>query len=237
VYFVLTGPVEVAFDMVSQFSMPGTNTPVAVRATGSVLVRVADPGLLISQFVGLPFDRVNDGLTQSVATSVERMLGKVLPRKVAMAGSHKAVTDSSARAPLIDELTSYNPAVGAVYGVEFLRFTTLEVISVGQNNFRPQEVSGWIGGGGDDEAASESTAKGPAPGSDPAMVPPPEVPPPVSVPDLPLLPPGSHVVVALADGLLHAAIVRQAAQGYYELEVGSTGQTLWVPMTQVTPQL
>ena len=34
---------------------------------------VADPGLLIAQFVGLPFDRVNDGLMHSVATSVERM--------------------------------------------------------------------------------------------------------------------------------------------------------------------
>jgi hypothetical protein len=242
IYFVLTGPVEIPFDMVSQFSVPGTGAPVAVRATGSVIVRVADPGLLIAQFVGLPFDRVNDGLSSSVSSSVERLLGKVLPRKVAMAGSHKAVTDAGARVPLIDELTSYNPAVGAVYGVEFLRFATLEIISVGQNNFRPVEVSGWIGGKGTDSAseAEESTAKGPAPGigSDPALMPPeapPDVPP--AVAEIPALPSGTRVLVALADGLLHAATVRQAAQGYYELEIGATGQTLWVPMTQVTPQL
>ena len=245
VYFVLTGPVEIPFDMVSQFSVPGTGQAVAVRATGSVLVRVADPGLLIAQFVGLPFDRVNAGLTSSVASSVERLLGKVLPRKIAHAGSHKAVTDSTARAPLIDELTSYNPAIGAVYGVEFLRFATLEIISVGQNNFRPVEVSGWIGGGKDDVA--DTIAPGPAPGegSDPAMIPPDSVaeiqlsdmivdnP----VVDMPILPAGTRVLVSLADGLLHAATVRQAAQGYYELEIGASGQVVWVPLTQVTPQL
>lgn len=236
IYFVLTGPVEIPFDMVSQFTVPGTTTPIAVRASGSVLVRVADPGLLIAQFVGLPFDRINDGLTTSVASSVERLLGKVLPRKVAMAGSHKAVTDPSARVPLIEELTSYNPAVGAVYGVEFLRFATLEVQLVGSNNFRPVEVSGWIGGKGDDEPASDETIQAPAAsvGSDPALVPP-DAPPPVA--EIPALPPGTRVLVALADGLLHAATVRQAAQGYYELEIGATGQSLWVQMNQVTPQL
>lgn len=241
VYFVLTGPVEVPFDMVSQFTLPGTGQACAVRASGSVLVRVADPGLLIAQFVGLPFDRVNEGLSQSVTASVERLLGKVLPRKVAHAGSAKAVTDATVRAALIEELTSYNPSIGAVYGIEFLRFATLDVISVGQNN-RPVEVSGWIGGKGDDSAV-ESTEKGPAPSperSDPALLPPPEAAPPViesSAPDIPILPPGTRVLVALADGLLHSATVRQAAQGYYELEIGATGQVLWVPLNQVTPQL
>lgn len=246
VYFVLTGPVEVPFDMVTQFTQPGTGQAVAVRASGSVLVRVADPGLLIAQFVGLPFDRVNDGLTNSVATSVERLLGKVLPRKIAHAGSHKVVTDASARAALIEELTSYNPAIGAVYGVEFLRFATLEVQSVGQNNFRPVEVSGWIGGKDDDEPGPTETGVAAGTGSDPALVPPAPATDaaaetlhaiPTSSPDIPILPPGTRVLVALADGLLHAATVRQAAQGYYELEIGASGQVVWVPLAQVTPQL
>src|SRR5690606_18087830 len=86
IYFVLTGPVEVAFDMMTQFPMPGSGQMVMLRAQGSVLVRVADPALLVAQFVGLPFDRVNEGLMRSVSSSVERMLGKLLPRKVALAG-------------------------------------------------------------------------------------------------------------------------------------------------------
>ena len=54
VYFVLTGPVEVPFDMVSHFALPGTVQQITVRATGSVLVRVADPGMLIAQFGRIP---------------------------------------------------------------------------------------------------------------------------------------------------------------------------------------
>ncbi|MBZ0234615.1 MAG: hypothetical protein K8M05_19945, partial [Deltaproteobacteria bacterium] len=95
IYFVLTGPVEVAFDMMTQFPMPGSGQMVMLRAQGSVLVRVIDPALLVAQFVGLPFDRVNEGLMRSVSSSVERMLGKLLPRKVAMAGTSAAVADPS----------------------------------------------------------------------------------------------------------------------------------------------
>jgi hypothetical protein len=29
--------------------------------------------------------------------------------------------------------------------------------------------------------------------------------------------------------------VRQHTQGYYELEIGATGDTVWVPETQVLP--
>ncbi|MEZ4400645.1 MAG: hypothetical protein R3B06_11535 [Kofleriaceae bacterium] len=153
VYFVLTGPVEVPFDMVTQFVIPATGAQVTLRASGSVLVRVADPGLLIAQFVGLPFDRVNDGLLASVAGSVERMLVKVLPRKVAAAGTVKVVTDAAVTAALADELSSYNPTCGAVFGVEFVRFADLSVQHVGAN-LEPQEVSGWIGGSASDDLAA-----------------------------------------------------------------------------------
>src|SRR5689334_17057632 len=40
VYFVLTAPVEVPFDMMASFAMPATGMPVTLRARGSVLVRV-----------------------------------------------------------------------------------------------------------------------------------------------------------------------------------------------------
>ena len=75
-FFVLTTPVEVAFDMVTGFVIPQNGQPVRIRATGSLQVRCADPGLLIAQFVGLPFDNVNDGVLRSVRRSVERMLAK-----------------------------------------------------------------------------------------------------------------------------------------------------------------
>ena len=172
IYFVLTGPVEVPFDMVTGFVLPGTGTQVTVRATGSVLVRVGDPGMLIAQFVGLPFDRVNAGLMASVGTSVERLLGKVLPRKIAIAGSPRAVTDPSMWAPLAEELSAYNPTTGAVYGVQFVRFASLEIAQVGPN-LQPIEVPQWAPTGTPPYAAPAHVA--PAP--------PPPPPPPVHVPD------------------------------------------------------
>jgi len=60
--------------MTTSFIIPTTGQPVRLRATGAVQVRCGDPGLLIAQFVGLPFDSVNDGILRSVSRSVERML-------------------------------------------------------------------------------------------------------------------------------------------------------------------
>src|SRR5687768_11672508 len=60
-FFVRTAPVDVVFDMTTGFVIPTTGQPVRIRAAGSLQVRCADPGLLIAQFVGLPFDHVNDG--------------------------------------------------------------------------------------------------------------------------------------------------------------------------------
>lgn len=223
IYFVLTGPVEVPFDMITQFPMPGSGQMMMLRAQGSVLVRVADPAMLIAQFVGLPFDRVNDGLMRSVSGSVERMLGKLLPRKVAMAGTAAAVADPSTWPALVEELTQYNPTVGAVHGVGFVRFKQLSITAGDHNGWNQGVVSGEL------NSSAESTEKGAAP-SNPELVPPP-------VPAGPVLPAGTRVLVALADGLFHSAIVRQALQGYYELDVGDTGETVWVPMGQVAPQV
>ena len=373
VYFVLTGPVEVPFDMVSHFALPGTVQQITVRATGSVLVRVADPGMLIAQFVGLPFDRVNYGLMSSVSASVERLLGKVLPRKVAHAGTPRAVTDPSMWPSLAEELSAYNPTTGAVFGLQFVRFATLEVNQVGAN-LQPQEVSGWIGGkeplhqvapvhqmapvhqvapvqdltaqlpptppappppapapvfagaitsssgavssgaitsssgavssgsiGGAITSSSGAVSSGsissgsissgsitsgsigsgsigiedttsdegivdltssasieiepepepePAPAARQASAPNLPLPSTPSSPTVspiggmpsPLLEPptyavGSRVLVALADGLLHSATVRQAMQGYYELDVGGAELPLWVPGNSVAPQM
>lgn len=221
VYFVLTGPVEVEFDMMTQFAMPASGQAVMLRAQGSVLVRAADPALLVAQFVGLPFDRVNEGLMRSVSSSVERMLGKVLPRKVALAGTVAAVADPTTWPALIEELTQYNPAAGAVHGVVFVRFNQLSVAVGDQTGWNQQAIQEW------QQATVESTERG-APPSDPALAPPPQV---------PALPAGTRVLVALADGLFHSAVVRQALQGYYELDVGDTGETVWVPMGQVAPQV
>src|SRR5262245_65835094 len=48
-YFVLTGAVEVPFDMLTQFLVPMTGQGIRVRATGSLQVRCIDPGLLVAQ--------------------------------------------------------------------------------------------------------------------------------------------------------------------------------------------
>jgi hypothetical protein len=214
--------VQVDFDMTTQFPMPGSGQLVMMRAQGSVLVRVMDPAMLVAQFVGLPFDRVNEGLMYSVASSVERMLGKVLPRKVAMAGTPAAVADPSLWPALVEELAQYNPTVGAVHGVAFVRFNQL-AITVGDQNGWSQPLQEW------QHSTAESTEKGAVP-SNPELVPPP-------VPPAEVLPTGTRVLVALADGLFHSAVVRQALQGYYELDVGDTNETVWVPMGQVAPQV
>lgn len=128
-YFVLTAPVEVSFDMLTQFVIPTTGQPVRLRATGSLQVRCVDPALLVAQFVGLPFDSVNEGVLRSVSRSIERMLARLLTRRVVMAGTPQAVTDPSMLANIVEELVAYNPAAGAVFGVELVRFGHLSIMA------------------------------------------------------------------------------------------------------------
>ncbi len=128
-FFVLTAPVEVSFDMVTMFIVPTTGEGVRLRATGSLQVRCTDPALLIAQFVGLPFDLVNEGILRSVSRSVERMLARLLTRRVIMAGTAHAVTDMQMHAHIIEELVAYNPAAGAVFGVELVRMGHLSILA------------------------------------------------------------------------------------------------------------
>jgi len=120
-YFVLTQPVDIAFDMVTAFVIPTNGTPVRLRSSGSLQVRCADPGLLVAQFVGLPFDHVNEGVLRSVRRSVERMLARLLTRRVVMAGTPAAVTEPGMLQGIVEELIAYNPTAGAVFGVELVR--------------------------------------------------------------------------------------------------------------------
>jgi hypothetical protein len=48
--------------------------------------------------------------------------------------------------------------------------------------------------------------------------------------------PGQRVLVPGPNGLMQSATVRQLLQGYYELEVGSSGETIWVPVGGVVPE-
>jgi hypothetical protein len=50
------------------------------------------------------------------------------------------------------------------------------------------------------------------------------------------VPPGGRVLVPGPNGLMQSATVRQLLQGYYELEVGSSGETIWVPISGVVPE-
>ena len=55
--------------------------------------------------------------------------------------------------------------------------------------------------------------------------------------EIPLkIPPGGRVLVPGPGGLMQSATVRQLLQGYYELEVGGSGETIWVPVTGVVPE-
>ena len=365
-YFVLTAPVEVSFDMITQFLIPTTGQGVRIRAIGSLQVRCMDPALLVAQFVGLPFDHVNDGVLRSVSRSVERMLARLLIRRVVMAGTPNAVTDPQMLQNILEELVAYNPAAGAVFGVELVRMGHVQIIAddgsrpwqqmqasaSGSNprlpaNGRPEpsnlletmrqvppapkpaappaasgpkhpraqsqpvEASGEIIIKSK-EKVSERTAKTTAPGHAAAAAPPPSpnaepapdphrvittpVPPPprragaievahgneeATVPevsavrgDIPSdsrptppqprgaimgigmthigsesvssgvtageitkkIAPGGRVLVPGPNGLMQSATVLQLLQGYYELEVGGSGETIWVPVNGVVPE-
>jgi hypothetical protein len=391
-FFVLTAPVEVSFDMTTMFIIPSNMQPVRVRASGSLQVRCSDPGLLIAQFVGLPFDHVNDGILRSVSRSVERMLARLLTRRVIMAGSPYAVTDPTMRPGIVEELVAYNPTAGAVFGVDLIRMGHLTIVADdGSSPYIALPDSDWSDGqplrappNGDtnrnhaahaaqlpahlqqhDNISLVETARG-RPGSDPSTRPitpqgvapypntpqgiapypntphgiapysvpahgtphpvsdsspeilpppalstaageirvrpgsqpdPPRLPPPPPVPrrahgvpsteDItqpgvqtpvpgmmrigvradatpieergaihsigvssigyaassvvsgeigPKVAPGGRVLVPGPNGLMQSATVRQLLQGYYELEVGSSGETIWVPISGVVPE-
>src|SRR4029079_15446277 len=52
----------------------------------------------------------------------------------------------------------------------------------------------------------------------------------------PKVAPGGRVLVPGPNGLMQSATVRQLLQGYYELEVGASGETIWVPVSGVVPE-
>src|SRR5215468_4961516 len=143
-FFVLTAPVEVSFDMTTMFVIPMTGQPIRLRANGSLQIRCNDPGLLIAQFVGLPFDRVNDGILRSVSRSVERMLARLLTRRVVMTGTPLAVTDPNMLGSIVEELIAYNPTAGAVFGVELIRLGHLAIVADdGATPYIPLPQNDW----------------------------------------------------------------------------------------------
>jgi hypothetical protein len=337
-FFVLTSPVEVSFDCATQFVIPTTGQPVRLRGTGSLQVRCADPALLIAQFVGLPFDHVNEGILRSVSRSVERMLARLLTRRVVMAGTPQAVTDPSMLANIVEELVAYNPAAGAVFGIEMLRmghlsiyaddgsmpWAALEHSGPGRNGETPRmpiqaphdaaiplletvratrsdskppqnkRAQSQSDTSGEIVVKSKSPTNPPplpslAKGSQPPVAPRkagavevpqhtdeitqpgvdiirtplpgsvkvPEPTPPKDEPrgsilgigmshigsggvasgEIPTkIAPGGRVLVPGPNGLMQSATVRQLLQGYYELEVGGSGETIWVPMNGVVPE-
>jgi hypothetical protein len=346
-FFVLTAPVEVSFDMMTMFIIPMTGLPVRLRANGSLQIRCNDPGLLIAQFVGLPFDRVNDGILRSVARSVERMLARLLTRRVVMAGLPLAVTDPGMLPGIVEELVAYNPTAGAVFGVELIRMGHLTIVADdGSSPYIPlprttewSEVPTHKGPGNGDlqrnyaaaaaaqiaqrhgEVSLVETSRGRPPShgeftarvhpleqSSPDITPPPSMiaqevirrarspqeealplpPPPygphnedITQPSTqppggmklaagsgqrlrdeprgailgvgmspighnpvtsvageigPRVSPGLRVLVPGPNGLMQSATVRQLLHGYYELEVGHSGETIWVPVHNVVPE-
>jgi hypothetical protein len=329
-FFVLTAPVEVSFDMTTGFVMPMNGMPVRLRASGSLQVRCADPGLLIAQFVGLPFDAVNEGVVRSVSRSIERMLARLLTRRVVMAGTPAAVTDGAMLAGIVEELVAYNPAAGAVFGVELVRMGHLTIYADDGSQPWPQDlgagagsngdlirraqhdlletvrshppppvveppppprtgnptgaVSGEIGARGSQppldphrvimspiprgevESQDEITQPGvdvvrtPPPGSLRTRTPSPAPPGAAQEPrgailgigtaaighaasgsiasgEIPSkMSPGQRVLFPGPNGLMQSATIRQLMQGYYELEVGSSGETIWVPVNGVVPE-
>ena len=356
-YFVLVAPVEVSFDATTSFLIPNTGQRVRLRASGSLQVRCSDPGLLVAQFVGLPFDSVNDGVLRSVTRSVERMLSRLLTRRVVIGNTPQAVTDPTMQSNIVEELVAYNPAAGAVFGIELMRMGHLSIqADDGSQPWDAMQQGRMPSNGGGPRAhpnppahpdiplletvraprpqsitmipsvprslgPAQTQASGeinlrplsepsaphrvlttplpgavPAPASVPRRALPVEVPEPDEITQPGLLAktpvpgtiraptstepegqasprgsimgigmapigqvssrssgssgssnvasgeiaqkvaPGARVLVAGADGLMQSATVRQLLQGYYELEIGGSGETIWVPVNGVVAE-
>ncbi|MEZ4367535.1 MAG: hypothetical protein R2939_14850 [Kofleriaceae bacterium] len=334
-YFVLTSPVEVPFELVTRFMLPSTRRPVQLRAQGSVMVRAADAAILVAQFVGLPFDDLNRGLLRSVSASVERIAARLLTHRVVELGDPEAVTHPAAVGELVDDLVSYGPTAGAVFGLELTRFLGLEVAAddgqpPGPPSARRRTAAptrqGWAGGpsgaevvvpdaaawspsadatipaiptpipagwgpGDAAEAKPRGNHRAPTlPSMAPLAVPPPTPGPPLAsrapgdgaIPHeiaeaatppagvrsgmigigvgrigeaaahaAPATPAprattpepvvdgfdaGARVLVAGPDGRLVAAVVRTRQAGYYQLEIGGSGEVVWVPQATVVAE-
>jgi hypothetical protein len=298
---VLTVPVEVSFDMTISFMLPTNGMPVRLRGNGSLQVRCGDPGLLIAQFVGLPFDHVNDGIVRSVSRSIERMVARLLTRRVVLAGTPTAVTDPGMLPNIIEELAAYHPAAGAVFGIELIRMGHLTIYA-DDGTLPWSAVNG--NGGRSTPVPLLDTVRGPKPSAVGTGTPlpravgvltapesidevtdqeidftgprattalPDATPPPQPAPSYGAaggaqveprhtilgigttaigsvststatdqipgnVGPGQRVLVPGPNGLMQSATVRQLLQGYYELEVGNSGETIWVPMSGVVPE-
>jgi hypothetical protein len=299
-----------------------------------------------------------------VSRSVERMLARLLIRRVVMAGTPLAVTDPAMLPGIVEELVAYNPTAGAVFGVDLIRMGHLVIvaddgtspyIALPQDSEwsdgQPQRASpngdtnrnyaiaaahqiaqrvGDIslvetarsrpGSAGDHAATTRQLQSSPeivpptpplatpgelrvraaSPQDEPPRLPPaPRLFPParhahavevprstdeITQPNLhtpvpgamklasgtlprpdatpqsargailgvgmtpighasavsgeiaPRVAPGARVLVPGPNGLMQSATVRQLLQGYYELEVGSSGETIWVPVNNVVPE-
>lgn len=126
-YFVSHGSVDVEFELITRFQLPATAQPIQIRCGGSVLIRCGDPAVLIAQFIGLPFDSIDDGIRRSVARSMERMVARLLIRRVVLASTIDAITDPTMLQPIIEEIVSYNPTAGAVFGIELSQLSRLQI--------------------------------------------------------------------------------------------------------------
>jgi hypothetical protein len=317
-FFVLTGPVEVPFDLTASFLLPSTHQPVRLRAHGSLLARCYDPALLVSQFVGLPADDVNGGLLRSIARSAERLLTRVLVRRVLAAGTPMAVLDPALLGSIVEEAAAYNPACGAVTGLMFVRFAQLHVLADDGNrgwsggpvswpsahNASPYPTGGYAAqpypsgamapapAYGAPLSAYDATPTGPPVSTGSPTIPPavissdratggrvavsgeigvvsgeigaaprdagvvsgeirprrtttpapavaaPEPAPAAAAGAAPtgLLPAGARVLLPSPDGSLQAATIVRHDHGYYQVEVGASGEQAWVPAGQVIPQ-
>ena len=190
-YFVSLAAAAVPFDVTTSFMIPTTFQPVRLRADGVVAVRCVDPSVLVAQFVGLPFDRLDEGLRSSVSHSVERLVARLLTRRVVLAGNPDAVCNPDALPELAAEIIAHGPTAGAVFGIDLVQLVSLRITTDDGGSEWPQRgraksltQKGWAGAEGSDGKSSSASGEirvAPAAPPTPAMTKtlPPTAPPPV----------------------------------------------------------
>ena len=191
-YFVSLAAAPVHFDVTTSFMIPSTYQPVRLRADGVVAVRCVDPLVLVAQFVGLPFDRLDEGLRNSVAHSVERLVARLLTRRVVLAGTPDAISNPESLPELAAEIIAHGPTAGAVFGIDLVQLVSLRIIADDGGTAWPQRgraksltQKGWAGADGTDGAAKPSSASGEIRVVAAQQPRPPTLPPAIAAPDTP----------------------------------------------------
>ena len=250
-YFVRTTPEIVSFEQSIAVIDRNSNQTVPVWYEGRAEIQVGDPTLMCHQLVGLPYYDLATGILRSAQRSLAKVFQHVITKVCMTSPSVLTIASPDAVNQLVQMSANANPMAIAVTGLELVRFEEFRLSVDGddaiewessspdedEGKTKPVErVSGernatTIRLGSPESPKKTALMHGPPPAqkrtpSDPGER---------NQSDK-TLPAGSEVLVYGADGLWHAATVRQYSDGRYQVSAEGDDSSFWVAASQVRPR-